>query len=418
MNIVFGCKSIYRHTYELGRKGISYNETDFQYFYSVHGNDIVSISEEVYKQKTSFLENYKSVLNCFGEKDILPGYYKKMLGEIGKYCEVNFEDFSLELNIYTISRELYITNKELHENYKLQRYELYIKVNGTDCNEQTFSLYEFWDGFLNNINLWQYIYKEKIDLLRRKVDKRFFPIKIKDGCYPCVLSSSFAALVIHESIGHLAEEDIYNKYLKDKCESFAKFKEKLLIFDFAQYDNNYYSILPCPLFYDDIGEVCQDILIYEKDRFKNILSSGNSGYKKTGNIRMGYSDFKPLIRMRNTGLLTGDASLEEMISSIDFGYFLDIPDIGCVLPNSIFEISVLSAYEIKNGKITMPTENIFVHSKSANFLSSIDMIGKDMSWTDSRCFKKNDEVYVGIGAPSIKAILSFSHQSVFGNIYK
>lgn len=418
MNTVFGHKSIYRHTYGLERKNLIYNETGFHYFYSSHGNDIISISEEVYKEKTSCLENYKHVLNCFGEKEILSEYYKKMLREIEKYCEVNFKNFSLELNIYTISRELYITNKELHENYKLQRYELYIKVNGTDCNEQTFSLYEFWDDFLNNINLYQYIYKEKIDLLRRKVNKRFSPIKIKDGCYPCVLSSSFAAIVIHESIGHLAEEDIYNKYLKNNCDNFAEFKEKLLIYDFAQYDNNHYSILPCPLLYDDIGEVCQDILIYENDRFKAILSSGGAGYKKTGNIRMGDSDFKPLIRMRNTGLLAGDDSLEEMISSIDFGYYLDIPDIGCVLPNSTFEISVLSAYEIKNGKITRPTENIFVHSRTADFLSSIDMIGNNMSWMGSRCFKKNDEVYVGIGAPSIKSILSFSHQSVFGNIYK
>jgi TldD protein len=73
--------------------------------------------------------------------------------------------------------------------------------------------------------------------------------------------------------------------------------------------------------------------------------------KPTGNARAYAFSDEPLIRMRNTAIQPGKSTLEEMISSIDDGYYLMKSSNGQADSTSEFMFGVPLGYEIKGGKL-------------------------------------------------------------------
>jgi TldD protein len=114
---------------------------------------------------------------------------------------------------------------------------------------------------------------------------------------------------------------------------------------------------PCPLpvYVDDEGVVAEDVTLIEKGVLKGFMHSRETarhfGVKPQGNARaFSFSD-EPLIRMRNTAILPGKVKLEDMIASIDDGYYLVKTGNGQADTTGEFMFSIDLGYEIKKGKI-------------------------------------------------------------------
>ena len=69
----------------------------------------------------------------------------------------------------------------------------------------------------------------------------------------------------------------------------------------------------------------------------------------TGNARAYTFSDEPLVRMRNTAIRPGTGKLEDMIGSIDHGYYLKRSTNGQADSTSEFMFGVTQGYEIRNG---------------------------------------------------------------------
>ena len=76
----------------------------------------------------------------------------------------------------------------------------------------------------------------------------------------------------------------------------------------------------------------------------------------TGNARAFEFSDEPLVRMRNTSFLPGSSTLDEMIASVDDGYYLMRASNGQADATSEFMFGVVLGYEIKGGKIDVKAD--------------------------------------------------------------
>ncbi|HIO40301.1 MAG TPA: TldD/PmbA family protein, partial [Candidatus Marinimicrobia bacterium] len=121
-----------------------------------------------------------------------------------------------------------------------------------------------------------------------------------------------------------------------------------------------------------------------------------------GNARAYAFSDEPLIRMRNTAFVPGTSSLDEMISSIDDGYYLTKSSNGQADSTSEFMFGIAMGYEIKNGEIGRAIKETTISGIAFDVLKTVDMISEEMSWSAGGMCGKKQWIPVGMGGPAIK----------------
>jgi TldD protein len=225
------------------------------------------------------------------------------------------------------------------------------------------------------------------------------------GTKEVILDSKLAGILAHEAIGHTTEADLVQggsvaaDYLNQNVAS-----PLITLVDFA------HTALgqPCPLpvFFDDEGIEARDTVIIENGVLKNYMHSRESaarfGHKATGHARAwGFND-EPLIRMRNTAILPGKDKLEDMIASIDDGYYLLDHGNGQADSTSEFMFGVTLGYEIKNGKLGRALLDTTISGVAFDMLKSVTQVSDEMTWVSSGTCGKKQPMTVGMGGPAIK----------------
>ena len=124
--------------------------------------------------------------------------------------------------------------------------------------------------------------------------------------------------------------------------------------------------------------------------------------KPQGNARAYLFSDEPLIRMRNTAILPGTSSLEDMIASIDDGYFLTETNNGQADTTGEFMFGIGMGYEIKNGKLGRAIRDTTISGVAFDMLKTVDMLSSDMVWTCSGMCGKKQPMPVGMGGPAVK----------------
>jgi len=122
----------------------------------------------------------------------------------------------------------------------------------------------------------------------------------------------------------------------------------------------------------------------------------------TGNARAYQFSDEPLVRMRNTAILPGTDRLDDMIASIDDGYYLIRPSNGQADSTSEFMFGVTLGYEIKNGKIGRAIRDTTISGVAFDMLKTVTMVSPDMKWLSSGMCGKKQPIPVGMGGPAIK----------------
>ncbi len=363
------------------------------------------------KNKGSFFKSDFSYEVDFGTKK--PRLSKNQLMEFTKeidyYIEKKYKNLSNRLvSLRFLDMEKTLLTSDGASLYSmLPRTSIAVKLTMESGGEPV-ELYEIFGGLgqiEDKFTSPQELY-EDIDKLYEHLRRKNEGVYAKAGLRDVIIDADLAGVLAHEAIGHTTEADIVlggsvaGEYLDKQVAS-----PLVTMMDIA----NTYEGEPCPvpIYIDDEGTKAEDVTIIEKGILKEFMhnkeSSQHFNVKPKGNARA-YEYFdEPLVRMRNTTILPGDSKLEDMIASIEDGYYLMDTGNGQADSTSEFMFGVVKGYEVKNGKIGRAIKDTTISGIAFDVLNSVTMVSNDMKWVGAggMCGKKQ-AITVGMGGPAIK----------------
>ncbi|MCK5135273.1 MAG: TldD/PmbA family protein [Bacteroidales bacterium] len=225
------------------------------------------------------------------------------------------------------------------------------------------------------------------------------------GEMPVVLGAGGSGILLHEAMGHAFEADFNRKKTSIFSDKLGKSiaKDFINIIEDGTLENNRGSIN-----IDDEGNDVKKIYLvkdgvldsYIHDR----ISSNFYGVDPTGNGRRESFRHVPLPRMRCTYMESGPHSREDIISSVDYGVYVDNFSNGQVnIGAGDFTFFVKSGYLIEKGELTQPIKDINIIGNGPQALADITMAAGDYK-TDNgtwMCGKGGQSVPVTMGLPTV-----------------
>ena len=251
-----------------------------------------------------------------------------------------------------------------------------------------------------------------VDALRPSLDNLYRELRDKaDGVYcepgehNVIMDSALAGILAHEAIGHTCEADIVlggsiaGDHVGDLVAS-----EKVTLVDFAERGPDGKGSIAIHV--DDEGTPCRDVTLIEKGVLKGFLHNKETarimGQEPTGNARAYRFDDEPLVRMRNTAIMPGTDTLDDMIASVDRGYYFKRPTNGQADSTSEFMFGVGCGYEIVDGKLGKGVRDTTIAGVAFDMLKTITHVSGDMTWSKGGMCGKKQLIPVGMGGPAIK----------------
>ena len=246
---------------------------------------------------------------------------------------------------------------------------------------------------------------EQLDMLYENLMKKADGVIPRAGYHDVVLHPDLAGILAHEAIGHTTEADLVlagsvaGDFLNRQVAS-----PLVSLVDFAH--TAFGETCPVPVYTDDEGTQAKDVVIIEDGMLKGYMHSKESALmmnqSPTGNARAwGFND-EPLVRMRNTAILPGKSRPEDMLASVDDGYYLMMPANGQADSTSEFMFAVTMGYEIKKGKLGRPIKDTTISGVAFDMLKTVSMVSNDMHWESSGFCGKGQLMSVSMGGPAIK----------------
>lgn len=225
------------------------------------------------------------------------------------------------------------------------------------------------------------------------------------GEYPVILSPGHSGVLVHEAVGHLLEADFIRKKTSIFWNKLGKqvASEQITIYDDPTIPGfrGSYNI-------DDEGSLPQKTLLIEKGRIKDFLQDRLSArlMKKNLNGHGRRQDFScwPLPRMSNTYIDRGEYSPEEIIRSVNKGFYVSHLSGGQVEDSGKFTFSVTLGFLIEDGRLTRPVKQATLIGTNLDILQKVEMIGYDLEFglQTGTCSKEGQDVPVADGCPTMK----------------
>ena len=244
-----------------------------------------------------------------------------------------------------------------------------------------------------------------IDELYKKLMDKKEGVYAEAGYKTVVLGGMMGGMLAHEAVGHTVEADLVRGGSVAGPNLNKRVGSDLVnLVDFAHTFNGEPS--PLPVFLDDEGTKAEDarlikdgILVgYMNDR----ESAAEYGMKPAGNARGWTFADEPLIRMRNTCVLPGNNTVDELIASVDDGYYLIDSGNGQADLTGEFMFGVTCGYEIKNGKLGKALLDTTVTGIAFEMLKTVDMVSDEVEWSSSGFCGKKQPMAVGMGGPHMR----------------
>ncbi|SMC91386.1 metalloprotease TldD [Rhizobium sp. RU36D] len=231
-------------------------------------------------------------------------------------------------------------------------------------------------------------------------------IEAPAGTMDIVLGNGWPGVMLHEAVGHGLEGDFNRK----KTSAFAGLMGEMVaapgvtVVDDGTIDNRRGSIT-----IDDEGTPSAYNVLIENGRLVGYMQDRQNarlmGMKATGNgRRQGYA-YKPMPRMTNTYMLSGDKTPEEIIASVKNGIYAVAFGGGQVdITSGKFVFGCTEAYMIENGKIGAPVKGVMLIGNGPDAMKRVSMIGNDMALDTGigNCGKAGQWVPVGVGQPHLR----------------
>lgn len=246
---------------------------------------------------------------------------------------------------------------------------------------------------------------ESIDRLYEKLSAKAEGVYAKSGRQTVVLDADLAGILAHEAIGHTVEADLVAGG-SVAGPNFGKkvASEKVTLIDYAH--TAFGERCPVPITVDDEGTKAEDAVLIKDGILTSFMHNRESaedfGHRAQGNARAYAYDDEPLIRMRNTCIVPGKDKFEDMIASVNDGYYFVRCGNGQADTTSEFMFAVTEGYEIKGGKIGKAIKETTISGVAFDVLQTVDMIADNLSWSCAGMCGKKQMIPVGMGGPAIK----------------
>lgn len=286
------------------------------------------------------------------------------------------------------------------------RANLFLKFS-VQANDGIVDLYDIYGGFGGLQD-----YFSNLDWLRSAVDRLYEDLRkkadgthTKAGAHDVILASDVAGILAHEAIGHTCEADLVlggSVAAQNLGKRVAS--EKITLVDYAERGPQ--GDASIAIHVDDEGTPCRDVTIIDKGVLKEFLNNKETarelGVEPTGNARAYTFSDEPLVRMRNTSICPGSDSLEDMVASIDNGYYLVRSTNGQADATSEFMFGISLGYEIKNGRIGRAIRDTTISGVAFDMLKTVTHVGRDITWSKGGMCGKKQLIPVGMGGPAVK----------------
>ncbi len=289
----------------------------------------------------------------------------------------------------------------------LARSYTYVFLNAETPDGMPVELFQAFGGegcFGDNFSDPSPLYPQ-IDALYERIMQKREGVFASAGEKTVVLGGMMTGMLAHEAVGHTVEADLVlggsvalhnlNRYVAS---------EKVSLTDFAH--TAFGKRTPLPVYVDDEGVTATDAKIIENGILVGYMNNRESaqhfGMTPCGNARAWSFSDEPLIRMRNTAILPGNDRLEDMIASVEDGYYLIDSSNGQADTTGEFMFGVSMGYEIKNGKLGKALLDTTISGVAFDMLKTVDMVSDEVVWSSSGFCGKKQPMPVGMGGPAIR----------------
>lgn len=287
------------------------------------------------------------------------------------------------------------------------RSHIYVFLNTESTSGSPVELFRSLGGsgiFPENFTDPAIIYPE-IDALYEKLMHKREGVHAQAGYKTVVLGGFLSGMLAHEAVGHTVEADLV---LGGSVAGPALHKrvasDLVTLVDFAH--TAFGKPAPLPVYLDDEGTPAEDAVLIQDGILQGYMHSRESAQhfaaKPQGNARAWSFSDEPLIRMRNTAVLPGRDKLEDIIASVEDGYYLIDTTNGQADTTGEFMFGISMGYEIKKGKLGRALLDTTISGVAFDMLGTVDMVSDTMEWTSSGFCGKKQPMPVGMGGPALR----------------
>ena len=245
----------------------------------------------------------------------------------------------------------------------------------------------------------------QIDAMYQQLMEKREGVYAQAGYKTVVLGGILPGMLAHEAVGHTVEADLVlggsvaGPSLNKRVGS-----DLVNLVDFAH--TAFGEETPLPIYLDDEGTPAEDAVLIKDGILTGYMNNRETaehfGMKPVGNARAYSFSDEPLIRMRNTAVLPGKDKLEDMIASVDDGYYLVKTNNGQADTTGEFMFGVQLGYEIKNGKLGKAILDTTITGVAFEMLKTVDMVSDEVVWTSAGMCGKKQPMPVGMGGPALR----------------
>ena len=325
------------------------------------------------------------------------------------YIVKKYPDLKSRTVVYTEdSQDKIIYTSDAHDGHVvIPRCYIYVMLSSETKDGTPIELFKAFGGygsFYDHFGNLEKYYPE-IDRLYQRVMDKTEGVYAEAGYKTVVLGPNMAGMLAHEAVGHTVEADLVKAgSVAGPSLNKQVASELVTMVDYANIYEGKQAELP--VYLDDEGTIGTDAVLIKDGILVGYMNDRETAeeynMKANGNARgWGYSD-EPIIRMRNTAILPGKSSLDEMIASVEDGYYLIESGNGQADLTGEFMFSVNCGYEIKNGKLGKALLDTTVSGVAFDMLKTVDMVSSEMEWVSSGFCGKKQPMAVSMGGPNMR----------------
>ena len=226
------------------------------------------------------------------------------------------------------------------------------------------------------------------------------------GEMPVVLGPGITGILLHEAIGHGMEADFNRKKISTYSTMIGKkvADPAVTIIDDATNPGMLGSVNV-----DDEGTPGRKTALVENGILTSYMHDRISakfyGVAPTGNGRRESYQHYIMPRMRNTYMLAGSATPDEIVRSVAKGIYVEDVGNGQVnIGEGDFAFYVTQGRLIEGGKLTAPIKDINIMGNGPKMLTNVTMVANDLAMYQGgggACGKNGQSVPVGFGLPTV-----------------
>jgi len=226
------------------------------------------------------------------------------------------------------------------------------------------------------------------------------------GRMPMVLAAGSSGILLHEAIGHGIEADFNRRGESIFSDKIGKKVAEPFV---TIIDDGTIPHMRGSINMDDEGNPSQRTVLVENGTLVSYLhdriSARHFKVAPTGSGRRESFRHMPLPRMRNTYMLNGPHTKEEIIRSVDYGIFAETFTGGQVrIGPGDFTFFIKQGYLIENGKLGAPIKDVNIIGNGPKVLEDMVMVGNDLAMSEGgwTCGKAGQGVPASMGQPTVK----------------